>query len=156
MVSLASNGRIVNQGSFADVIEKDEALAATFAKEQEILKREVVEVEEVKEEKANGSGKLVMAEEISVGHVSWAACMGTFPFRMHWVQAHICSSQAVPRCTRWCTCCLLLGCRAYFIRDHQFHVHIANLVPGLLGNSIRRSPSCRSKHWLVSVVRSLE
>lgn len=58
------------------MIEKDEALAATFAEQQEVLEREeVVGVQEVKEKNANGTGKLVMAEEVSVGHVSWAACM---------------------------------------------------------------------------------
>ncbi|KAH0835495.1 hypothetical protein J3R83DRAFT_9163 [Lanmaoa asiatica] len=74
VVSLASNGHIIDQGSFSDLVERDEALAAVFAKEQEILEKDGVdEVPEVNGEKPNGNGKLVMAEEIPVGHVSWAA-----------------------------------------------------------------------------------
>ncbi|KAF9233710.1 hypothetical protein BU15DRAFT_90237 [Melanogaster broomeanus] len=74
VVSLGLNGRVVSQGSISEAIEKDELLAAAVAKEQEILEPEV-EVDnrqEVKKED-KASGKLVMAEEISVGHVSWAA-----------------------------------------------------------------------------------
>ncbi|KIJ62401.1 hypothetical protein HYDPIDRAFT_94464 [Hydnomerulius pinastri MD-312] len=74
VVSLGSNGRIRSQGSISEAISKDEALAAEVAKEQEILKKEVevIEGQEVKKED-KPSGKLVVSEEISEGHVSWAA-----------------------------------------------------------------------------------
>ncbi|KIJ68833.1 hypothetical protein HYDPIDRAFT_173463 [Hydnomerulius pinastri MD-312] len=76
VVSLNSNGRIVSQGSISDVIAKDDKLAAEIAKEQEILEKEeqaVDSVEPTAEVKDKSDGKLVMAEEILEGHVSWPA-----------------------------------------------------------------------------------
>lgn len=79
VISLA-DGHIVSQGSVSDALKKDDKLAEEFKHEEEAL-----ELEENEEAEASGSadpsapakakeGKLVVAEEIAVGHVSWEAC----------------------------------------------------------------------------------
>ena len=81
VVSLA-DGHIISQGSVSDALKKDHKLAEEFKHEEEAL-----ELEEDEEAEATGSsdpsapapakgkeGKLVVAEEIAVGHVSWKAC----------------------------------------------------------------------------------
>ncbi|KAF9243737.1 hypothetical protein BU15DRAFT_59613 [Melanogaster broomeanus] len=77
VVSLSSGGRIVNQGTISQAIATDKTLAAEIAKEQEILKRDeetVDNAESATEARDNNAdGKLVMAEEILEGHVSWQA-----------------------------------------------------------------------------------
>ncbi|KIM54250.1 hypothetical protein SCLCIDRAFT_1222221 [Scleroderma citrinum Foug A] len=74
VVSLTSNGRVASQGSISEVVAKDDKLAAEMMKEQEALQMEegaACNAEEVL--KKGGDGKLVMAEEILEGHVSWTA-----------------------------------------------------------------------------------
>ncbi|KAH7913221.1 hypothetical protein BJ138DRAFT_1059515 [Hygrophoropsis aurantiaca] len=74
MVSLGA-GRVVSHGSIAEVIAKDDKLAAELAKDQEIVERESETIEadtQIKTE-VKADGKLVVAEEILVGRVSWAA-----------------------------------------------------------------------------------
>ncbi|KAH7918842.1 hypothetical protein BV22DRAFT_1100095, partial [Leucogyrophana mollusca] len=75
VVSLGSNGRIASQGSIFDAIAKDDQLAAEVAKEQEAIEGEAGALDtgpEIKIE-TKVDGKLVVAEEILEGHVSWAA-----------------------------------------------------------------------------------
>jgi len=74
VVSLTSNGRIASQGSISEVVAKDDKLAAEMMKEQEALQMEkgiACNAEDVPNK--SGDGKLVMAEEILEGHVSWTA-----------------------------------------------------------------------------------
>ncbi|KAF9229723.1 P-loop containing nucleoside triphosphate hydrolase protein [Gyrodon lividus] len=80
VVSLNSSGRVVSEGTISEAIATDEKLAAEIAKEQEILKKEEEIVDnaeqttEAKDKaKDRADGKLVMAEEILEGHVSWPA-----------------------------------------------------------------------------------
>lgn len=77
------DGHIVSQGSVRDALAKDKALAEELKHEEEAM-----ELDEHEEAEASGSddpaapgeptkakeGKLVVAEEIEVGHVSWKAC----------------------------------------------------------------------------------
>lgn len=77
VVSLGANGRIISQGSISEAIAKDVKLAAEVAKEQEVLDKEAEVIDTPEEPKADAKkseGKLVMAEEIREGHVSWPAC----------------------------------------------------------------------------------
>jgi hypothetical protein len=81
VVSLNSNGRVVSEGSISEAIATDRKLAAEIAKEQEILKKEeeIIDnaeptIEAKDKTKGKADGKLVMAEEILEGHVSWPAC----------------------------------------------------------------------------------
>ncbi|KAL4068375.1 hypothetical protein V8B97DRAFT_1975301 [Scleroderma yunnanense] len=74
VVSLTPNGRVASQGTVSEAIARDDKLAAEMVDVQEALQRqediacntEVVPMNE-------RDGKLVMAEEILEGHVSWPA-----------------------------------------------------------------------------------
>lgn len=75
------DGHIISQGTVSDALGKDEKLAEEFKHDEEAL-----ELDETEEIEAGDSmdavvvpakgaeGKLVIAEEIAVGHVSWNAC----------------------------------------------------------------------------------
>ncbi|KIP05211.1 hypothetical protein PHLGIDRAFT_534835 [Phlebiopsis gigantea 11061_1 CR5-6] len=73
------DGRVTGQGSVSDVLTTDRELAAEFAHDREAL--ELDENEEhatgARDEPsaAPGEGRLVVAEEVAVGHVSWKAYM---------------------------------------------------------------------------------
>ncbi|KAH7929355.1 P-loop containing nucleoside triphosphate hydrolase protein [Leucogyrophana mollusca] len=83
VVSLGSNGRIVSQGSISDAIAKDGKLAAEMAKEQEAIEEAIeetidqepdtIDAEQEVEAETAVDGKLVVAEEILEGHISWPA-----------------------------------------------------------------------------------
>lgn len=80
------DGHIVSQGSVGDALKKDAKLEEEFKHEEEAL--ELDEVEETVVDSADPAdpgapdkkkdGKLIVAEEIEVGHVSWAACTSAF------------------------------------------------------------------------------
>lgn len=76
VVSLNIDGYVVSQGSIADALSKDSKLAEEI--QHEVKAIELDEIEETKsapptEDKAE-KGKLVVAEEVAVGRVSWQAC----------------------------------------------------------------------------------
>ncbi|KAF9243741.1 P-loop containing nucleoside triphosphate hydrolase protein [Melanogaster broomeanus] len=80
VISLSSGGRIVNQGTISEAIATDKTFAAEIAKEQETLKKDEETVDNAEpateardKAKDKADGKLVMAEEILEGHVSWQA-----------------------------------------------------------------------------------
>lgn len=83
VVSLGTDGRITSQGTLSKVLAKDKKLLEELAEEREELKKASNEVdpvpvdEEVAPPKADG--KLVVAEEIAEGHISWPACKLSFP-----------------------------------------------------------------------------
>lgn len=69
------DGRIISQGSLSNALEKDKALSAAVAKETKEIELEDATDPKTKEPAANtkAAGKLVIAEEISEGHVGWNA-----------------------------------------------------------------------------------
>jgi hypothetical protein len=75
VVSLGADGRILASGPLSETVLKDKALAEQVAHEQAALELE----EELEEgggddtKKGAGGAKLVVAEEIQRGHVSWKA-----------------------------------------------------------------------------------
>lgn len=75
VVSIGKNGRIANRGSVAEVLGKDKEMQAEMKKSDEMNKKEEEAPPVATEDKkpAKGDGKLVMAEEIAEGHVSWPA-----------------------------------------------------------------------------------
>ena len=75
VVSLGSDGTVRSQGTVEDVLQRDSMLRTLAAGSAEENKTED-EVIVVEGEKNDGpaAGKLVVAEEISEGHVSWSAC----------------------------------------------------------------------------------
>lgn len=76
VVSLTNDGYIASQGSVTDAVAKDATLAEQIKHEEEAV--ELDEIEETQTTKPADDlakkGKLVVAEEIAVGHVSWRAC----------------------------------------------------------------------------------
>lgn len=69
------DGRVISQGSLSNALEKDKALSAAVAKETKEIELEEATDPQTKEPAANpkAAGKLVVAEEISEGHVGWKA-----------------------------------------------------------------------------------
>ncbi|KAJ7465185.1 hypothetical protein FB451DRAFT_1488697 [Mycena latifolia] len=75
VVSVTLDGRVHSQGSISDALAKDETLAKEVSKDQEILEaavKEMVDTPAADESKVT-KGKLVVAEEIAIGHVGWTA-----------------------------------------------------------------------------------
>ncbi|OSD04422.1 multidrug resistance-associated ABC transporter [Trametes coccinea BRFM310] len=77
VVSLGTDGRIASQGTLSKVLAKDEKLLAELSEEEKELKKADAEVDHVDpdDEAApkKADGKLVVAEEIAEGRVSWPA-----------------------------------------------------------------------------------
>ncbi|KAJ7187879.1 hypothetical protein C8R46DRAFT_1157119 [Mycena filopes] len=75
VVSLGLDGRVRSQGSIADALAKDEVLAKEVSKDQEILDAAEKEVDSppAADEPKKKDGKLIVAEEIALGRVSWTA-----------------------------------------------------------------------------------
>lgn len=73
VVSLGNDGRILSQGSLSKVLAKDKKLSAEVAEEtKEIEKAEhAVDIIDPDSERKKPDGKLIVAEEISEGHVGW-------------------------------------------------------------------------------------
>ncbi|KAJ6594276.1 hypothetical protein B0H19DRAFT_1094788 [Mycena capillaripes] len=75
VVSLGLDGRVRSQGSVSDAIAKDEQLAKEVSKEQETLEAAEKEIDSTSaaEEPKKKDGKLIVAEEIAIGRVTWKA-----------------------------------------------------------------------------------
>ena len=76
VVSLGSDGRIKSQGSLSTALSKDTELSAHVAKETSEIERADEVIDEAKPDKPaeTSAGKLVVAEEVSEGHVNWSSC----------------------------------------------------------------------------------
>ena len=73
MVAL-KEGRIESQGTVFEALGKDPVLAEEARIEQQVIDKTGEEVDEQRPpEETKGDGKLIMAEEIQEGHVSWSA-----------------------------------------------------------------------------------
>ncbi|TFY55109.1 hypothetical protein EVJ58_g8459 [Rhodofomes roseus] len=73
VVALGANGTISSQGSIANALEHDKALATEVAKEEAEIEKAEATVDEQVPEEATEDGKLVVEEEVAVGHVGWQA-----------------------------------------------------------------------------------
>ncbi|KAJ7807314.1 hypothetical protein B0H14DRAFT_3483418 [Mycena olivaceomarginata] len=75
VVSLGLDGRVHSQGSVSDALEQDEQLAKEVTKDQEILELAEKELDPTTalDKPPKKDGKLIIAEEIAIGHVSWKA-----------------------------------------------------------------------------------
>ena len=85
VISLGTDGHIMNKGSAAEVFANMPELVEEVKHEEEAIELDENEVEQGNEAvKADDKkGKLVVAEEIEVGHVSSAAC-AFFLQRANW------------------------------------------------------------------------
>ncbi|KAH9840299.1 uncharacterized protein C8Q71DRAFT_703286 [Rhodofomes roseus] len=73
VVALGANGTISSQGLIANALEHDKALATEVAKEEAEIEKAEATVDEQVPEEATEDGKLVVEEEVTVGHVGWQA-----------------------------------------------------------------------------------
>ncbi|KAJ7233850.1 P-loop containing nucleoside triphosphate hydrolase protein [Mycena haematopus] len=76
-VSIGSDGKISSQGSIADALVQDRSLLVRAAVDHEILEKAQQEKKDaspsLSAKTAQMSGKLVVEEEIDIGHVGWPA-----------------------------------------------------------------------------------
>ncbi|KAJ7094121.1 P-loop containing nucleoside triphosphate hydrolase protein [Mycena epipterygia] len=75
IVSVGLDGRVRSQGSISDALAKDEVLAKEVSEDRQILEAAEKEIDPlaVDELKKETDGKLIVAEEIALGHVTWSA-----------------------------------------------------------------------------------
>lgn len=70
VVSLGSDGRVVSQGHISEALARDKNLLKETAENMKGLEKADEEIDAT-EAKVKGDGKLMVAEEIQEGHVSW-------------------------------------------------------------------------------------
>lgn len=76
MVSLGKDGTISSQGQLSSVLAQDEALSSEFQTEKRIVEDDGdYQDQELDTKQALPAprGKLIMDEEVSVGHIGWPA-----------------------------------------------------------------------------------
>lgn len=73
VVSMGTGGRISSKGTIREVLGIEPQLAAQFHHDEEALKLDEDE-EKLSEEEKVQQGKLVITEEVPIGHISWRAC----------------------------------------------------------------------------------
>ncbi|KAH9166021.1 hypothetical protein EDB89DRAFT_2115943 [Lactarius sanguifluus] len=75
VVSLGKDGRIASRGSVSDVLKKVKTLAKELAEGTRVIKDDEnkIDSQEPDETVKSADGKLILAEEIAEGHVSWDA-----------------------------------------------------------------------------------
>lgn len=84
VVSLGSDGRILSQGTMSTALATSKALTKELkAGESELHRAEEAVDGDVPEVHEGKSGKLMVAEEVAEGHVSWSACESPHHSRKH-------------------------------------------------------------------------
>jgi len=77
VVSLSSDGRIATQGTIEEALEKNKKLMAETTESQEIAEKAEEDVDAVdpaqKAPDNTKSSKLIVTEEVALGHISWRA-----------------------------------------------------------------------------------
>ncbi|KAJ7770817.1 hypothetical protein DFH07DRAFT_1057900 [Mycena maculata] len=73
VVSMGLDGHVHSHGSIAEALATDEVLAEELVKDQEVLDKQVDQVDVPPAPETKADGKLIVAEEIEEGHVSWDA-----------------------------------------------------------------------------------
>jgi len=68
------NGHVHSSGTVSEVLKFDKTIAAEVKKDLEELEKADEQVDEPNAEDSKAAGKLIVAEEMQEGHVSWAAC----------------------------------------------------------------------------------
>ncbi|KAF7366640.1 ATP-binding cassette transporter [Mycena sanguinolenta] len=71
IVSMGLDGHIRSHGLISNALNTDEILAEELAKDQEVLEKKTDEVDAPAVGAKKAGGKLIVAEEIEEGHVSW-------------------------------------------------------------------------------------
>ena len=94
VVSLSHDGRIASRGSVSDALKKDKTLAKELAEGTRAIKddEKKIDSEELDGTAKPTDGKLILAEEVAEGNVSWDAGERVIQ------RFHISNSEA-----HWCT-----------------------------------------------------
>jgi hypothetical protein len=75
VVAIGLDGRISSQGSVTDVLLDSRLHGASIKEEEQILSKLDSETDNLSLAKENKNhGKLIVAEEVEEGHVSWVSC----------------------------------------------------------------------------------
>lgn len=75
VVAMGLDGRVTSQGSISEALSKDKSLAKELSKEEAALHKTDEEIDTPPpNDEPKADGKLIMAEEVEEGHVSWGAC----------------------------------------------------------------------------------
>ena len=158
VVALGVDGRITSQGSIANALEHDSKLAAEVAKEQADIEKAEETVDEqvpAEEPPKPDAGKLVVEEEIAVGHVGLQASTPDPAMGLGFALNRRCTySETLLQGARreppsdilvelyWWSDCLRVLYRP------------PNLVPWLLGSAIRGDACVRRQRIIVRVSKS--
>ncbi|KAL0565313.1 hypothetical protein V5O48_016710 [Marasmius crinis-equi] len=68
-----SDGRVASQGSISDALSKDKKLAAEVKLDEEIEHKADEVIDVPSDDTAKSDGKLILAEEVELGHLGWPA-----------------------------------------------------------------------------------
>jgi ABC-type multidrug transport system ATPase subunit len=71
VVSMGVDGHIHSHGSIAEALATDEILVEELSKDQEVLDKKTDEIDAPPAGEKKPDGKLIVAEEVEEGHVSW-------------------------------------------------------------------------------------
>jgi hypothetical protein len=95
VVLLGKNGRIASRGTVSDALKKDETLAKELAEGVRAIKddEKKIDSDEPDEVSKVTDGKLILAEEITEGHVSWDASEHAILFRISVSETHCCPNE---------------------------------------------------------------
>jgi hypothetical protein len=72
-VSISTDGVVIAQGTVQEVLGADEAISKVVQEDKEMIEMATEEVDKPAAPKTDG--KLIVAEELDEGHVSWKAGM---------------------------------------------------------------------------------
>ncbi len=72
-VSIGTDGAIVAQGTVLDVLGSDTTISEELKQDQKAVQMAGEEID--KPNAPSSDGKLIVAEEIEEGHISWQSCM---------------------------------------------------------------------------------
>ncbi|KDQ56809.1 hypothetical protein JAAARDRAFT_132140 [Jaapia argillacea MUCL 33604] len=73
VISLGTDGQVLSQSPISNALEKDHRLSEELTLEKARIEKAAEEVDPVDPDVKKAEGKLVVSEEIAVGHVSWSA-----------------------------------------------------------------------------------
>ena len=74
------DGRVASQASIEEAISSDAVLAAEVEKDEEAVERagDEIDPQSAPNEPSGKDGKLILKEEVELGHVSWSARASNF------------------------------------------------------------------------------
>ncbi|KAL4247262.1 hypothetical protein ABKN59_006864 [Abortiporus biennis] len=114
VVSLGSDGRISSQGSLSNILAKDKKLSVEVAKKSKEIAEANMHVNEEKPDESakKAVGKLIVEEEVELGHVGWNALKLLFS---NMGECPLCIRLSVPYYMTLYAACVLVTAISLFI-----------------------------------------